>query len=845
MKQLKSALIRVAVFIVLFFIAYNIFNNVLNRGNTDLTADIPSASLPVVYMNVNNMKINALHGYTTQMEGNYLRGQITPINADRTLDIEVDTFGTSIAKVGYEVRNLDCTRLIENQELDTFEFEDNIITAKLSFKDLIDDDKEYMLIVKLTNGNGEIYSYYARIINTTELALVDKIGFCIDFSDKTFDQGKAPELKKYMESNSRGDNSSYAHVDIHSNYNQLSWGNLHPELIGNKDINLISIDSVNACVELLYRVKIKDEFYNVSEYFRVRKGTERMYLMEYDRTMNQIITNEEKLVINGKIINGIVNEQIHMMESSDNGVVAFVQQDSLYSLNTQTGNLARVFSFRDIENDDARTNFNGSDIKILSLDEVGNISFIVYGYMTRGRHEGQVGVGLYKYDSVVNNIEEKMFIPYTKSYEILKKDIEKLSYINSRNQMFILMDGTVYSIDLETNETETIASNLDENRFVSSTKNNTIAWQTGDSIRDFTSIQFYSLEQSSPKILNSGPGAIIVPLGFIGDDLIYGTADTSDITLNQAGRTVIPMYKVTIESIDGDVLKEYSKQNVYVTDAELSDEMVKLSRISKAPDGSGYYEIDEDQILNSANRINTDNVYKSVVTEEMETTYQIVLAKEMKSGNVKVLTPKEILSEDNHGITLQDKDTKDRYYAYAKGYLTGIYTDSADAVIDAEEQFGVVVNKKMSYVWESGHGKASVKLETVGGTAITEEQMNSGVTPLAICIEEMLEYKEVYKDVDTLFDKSNTAISVLKENFPNMEVLDLSGCSLDSVLYYVSKGYPVLAMTEGNSAALIVGYDTKNTILYSPITGETYKMGLNDSREYFESCGNRYVGYID
>ena len=114
-----------------------------------------------------------------------------------------------------------------------------------------------------------------------------------------------------------------------------------------------------------------------------------------------------------------------------------------------------------------------------------------------------------------------------------------------------------------------------------------------------------------------------------------------------------------------------------------------------------------------------------------------------------------------------------------------------------------------------------------------------------MCIEEMLEYKEVFKDVDNLLSDTENPMSVLKKNLPDMEVLDLSGCSLDSVLYFVSRGYPVLTMTEGNSAALIVGYDSKNTILYTPVTGETYKMGLNDTKAYFDSCGNRYIGYIE
>lgn len=844
MKKIRIALLRVVVFFVVFIISQKVISGIVNRGNTDLTTDIPSASLPVVYMNINDTKMNALHGYTAEMEGSFLRGMITPINADRTLDIIVDTLGTSVAKIAFEVRNLDCSRLIESSELSSFDFNNDIISARLSFKDLIKDEKEYMLVIKLTTGDGKIIDYYSRIINTAELSLVDKLSFCLDFSEKTFDQAKAPELKKYMESNSSGDNSSFGYVNIHSSYNQLSWGTLAPEVVSDKDINLISIDSVNGCFELLYQVSIKEEIYNVSEYFRIRKGKERMFLMEYERTMNQVITNEEKTVVNNKIINGIINKKIHYVENPNDSIVAFVQQNSLYSFNELTGNLTRVFSFRDHENDDARTRFDGHDIKVMSIDEAGNINFIVYGYMNRGNHEGQVGVALYYYDAVVNTIEEQLFIPYKKSYEMLIQDVEKLSYINSREKFYILVDGAVYSINLESKEVETVAKNLNENRFVSSKDNSIIAWQTGEGIIDYNTIQIYSLQQLSPEVINAPSGCIIVPLGFIGNDLVYGTAKINDITTDATGRQIVPMNRITIEGINKNVLKEYKKEGIYISEATINDDIIYLDRLTKDEETDKLLQTTPDQILTNDTGLNNENLYKAVITEEMETTYQIVLAKEGNYDSVKVLNPKEVLFEGNRTIVLKDSDILNRYYVYAHGRLINSFTDAADAVTTAEELFGVVVNKKMSYIWESRERKTKTSIDTIGGKALTEEQIEAGISPVLICLEEMLEYKEVYKDIDELRRNNDTVISVLQNNL-DMDVLDLPGCSLSSVLYYVNRGYPVLAMTEENDAVLIVGYDAKNTILYSPLSGETFKKGINDSTAFFEEYGNKYVTYIE
>ena len=864
---MKRTLVKICVFIMFFLISINVFENILNRGNTDLSQDMPGATLPVIYMNINGQYMNALHGYVTEMEGSYLRDNITPIKADRTLDIVIDTYGFAVAKVAYELRSLDGSRLIEDTELEGFAFADNVINSTLSFKDLMEEDKEYMLVIKLITGEGNAIRYYARIINTAELFMTDKLDFVLDFSNKTFKEETAVELKKYMESNREGDNSSYGHVNIHSNFNQLHWGNLQPLLTSEKNINLISIDSLNACIELLYRVHAKNNDYNVREYFRVRRGNDRMYLMEYDRTMNQVINPESSVVINGKIINGIVNEKIKVSENKSASIVEFVQENALYSFNTSGGTLTRIFSFVDEKNDDARTRYDANDIKVLSVDENGSTYFIVYGYMSRGIHEGTTGVILYYYDAVVNTIEEQVFIPYKKNYEMLAFDMEQLSFINIRNQMYLLVDGAVYNIDIEAKTVKVVADNLDENRFVSSSDNNMIAWQTGDNIIEYNSIQFYNLNKLAPSVLESGAGNIIVPLGFIGEDLVYGLSRTTDITKDTAGRTIVPMFSVVIQSISGEKLLEYSRDSIYISDVDISDEMIVLKRMAKSEDGD-YYEIDNDEILNNSTETTTKNIYKSVITEEMETTYQIVLAKEGKYDSIKVLNPKEVLYEENRTAELEDKDVKNRYYVYAAGKLVDTYMDPAQAVINAEELFGEVVNKGNAYIWESGHRKSKNRIETIGDTFISDVMIQDGNSPdeganktensdildgsfegntsagsMTLCLEQMLKYNEVYKDADTLLSGNNTVLSVLRDNIDG-DVLNLSGCTLDSVLYYVGRGNPVLAMTDRGNAVLIVGFDSKNTVIYNPLDTEIRKMGINDSRAYFEGFGNKFVSYI-
>lgn len=57
---------------------------------------------------------------------------------------------------------------------------------------------------------------------------------------------------------------------------------------------------------------------------------------------------------------------------------------------------------------------------------------------------------------------------------------------------------------------------------------------------------------------------------------------------------------------------------------------------------------------------------------------------------------------------------------------------------------------------------------------------------------------------------------ILKDNLEQSRVLDLTGVSLDSVLYYVNQDIPVLVMTEEGEAVLLIGFNEMNTVIMNP-----------------------------
>jgi len=887
---MKKLIIRVVTFATVFFISLFVASAVLNRGSSDLTTTMSSATLPIVYMNVNDEYINPLHGYTVAMEGNYLRGSITPLMANREVMFRADLFDAIIAGVAFEVRTMDMSRLIEDTQVTDFYLEDNRLYGTIPIKDLIEDDTEYMLIIKLTTSSGDIIRYYARVINKAELSISEKVTFVRDFSARTFNKGAAEELKNYMESNKDGDNSSFAHVNIHSSFKQLTWGDLSPAIKTIKNLEILEIDSSTASILLTYQVEILGEDHNVTEFFRVMKGKDRMYLMEYERSVSQIFDMEKNVIVNGKILHGILDEEPQIVESPSGATLCFVQQNQLYGYSPMSGVLTEVFAFCDKDNNDERTRYDAHGIKALSVDESGNIYFAVYGYMNRGIHEGEVGVDFYYFDSALNTVEEQFFIPYTKSFQLLKNDIDSLAYINAKKNFYLLLDGTIYCINGLDQTIDIIAEKITENKFVASTDRSVIAWQTGESTQDSSEIKLLNLNWNSPSSILADSESIIIPLGFMDYDLIYGVARTSDFTKDDTGRTVTPMYAVRIQDINGNILKEYNQSGMYVTEAEVSDNMIVMERLQRNGETGAYEEAPQDQIMNNEVSSTKLNILTSVVTDETETTYQTVLRRQPSTKSSKLVNPKQVVFEGDRNIKLDNPDTLTRYYVYAQNEVIGVYTDASEAVIKAYDNYGVVVDKKCAYIWETENRKTSTQISKIGVPDTQINQIGENAEEFAentsenydegyyydengelvavggsegeefageavyaqgertkrlygLCLDAMLQGADVYKDTAKLLaDESLT--QVLQESLPDAQVLDLTGCDLSAVLYYVSREFPVMVLCPGSEAVVIVGYDSKNTILYNPMEGTITKMGLNDSRAWFERNGNKYITYV-
>ncbi len=98
--------------------------------------------------------------------------------------------------------------------------------------------------------------------------------------------------------------------------------------------------------------------------------------------------------------------------------------------------------------------------------------------------------------------------------------------------------------------------------------------------------------------------------------------------------------------------------------------------------------------------------------------------------------------------------------------------------------------------------------------------------------------------MEALLAGGDSVVSILKSSLPDYQVLELDGCPLNSMLYYVNQDIPVMALLNDGQAMLVIGFNDLNTVLCNPQTGQVYKYGMNDSDKLFSENGNHFITYI-
>lgn len=790
---MSKKVIKPIVLIVVFIAALITFCIITNKGNKDMTTKQADATLPVMSFNLDKIKINTLHGYTTEMDPTKMRDCVIPISDDRKLSLSISTYGMAVDSISYKIRSMDGKRLVADDEISSFSNKDNTIQADISMPNVMDENTEYLLVFTITSGQDNVY-YYSRIMQTDGKAAAKVVEFAKKFHDETFIKDDKSFFTTYMETTT-GDRNTLAHVDLTSTVSQITWGSMAAAqytnpVIALKEINdsydVVTIDYVMSCVD----GKGETEYYNVREYFRLRQTESRMYVLNYERTANQIFNSENSFISDsGSVILGIRSSEAEYRANEAGSVICFVQEGDLYSYDINNGMIIKVFSFRDAEGIDERENWNHHDIKIVSVDEAGSIDFVVYGYMNRGIHEGEVGAGVYHYDGLAHTIDEEAFIPSKTSYEVLKAEMGKMLYLNEKNEFYLMMDDSLYRINLGSMSVKKVVEGLSTGSYCASESNRYFAWVDSANQYSSNTIKVMDLKSGKTFEVKKGDDQYLRPLGFIGEDFIYGQANAADVVSDAAGNTTFPMNGLIIlDTSDQSELKTYTPSGGYVEKISVDGYTVTIDLI--AQNNGVYAEIGQDTIMNREADSKQKIALDTSQSDTKLTVSAISIAGGKKPDKLKQLTAQMTINSHDTTVDLKFDDNTVHFYVYAKGDVIFASDNISDAIKQANDSMGVVIDSNQQYVWMRARKNAVNAFANIACNE-TDKDADSVVKSVSA----MLTYNDVTVSVSELIGAGSSAVDVLKNNLPDKEILDLQGVSSEDIIFYISQGNPVFAMT--------------------------------------------------
>ena len=848
---MKKLINKIIVLLLVFLaVAASIFIYT-REEEKEVTADMGEPSLPTVtFLTKDNIEINRTFGYTVSMEKKYMRNSITPLDENRTLSVRVNNLNNIVMGASFELRSLDAERLIEDTEIPVSNITANgeYTDIGIQFDNLMNKDTEYLFILKLRTDRHEMIHFYTRVVILSNDYSKQEIEFANMFSNATFDETTAKNIISYLEPNSTRDNSNLGDVDIHSSFNQITWGNLKPQKVTTPVVTIKEILGTVISLELKYKISAVNDYdtvqyYNVTEFFRINRTNTDIYLLSYKRSMNQIFDASNQNISTSRINLGIDSDgRCEFLCSESDKYIAFVKENGLWLMSIGENIVRQLFAFDTTEDFDIRDANDNNRIRVVSVDDKGNVEFLVYGYMNRGEHEGMTGAALYRYDIEQNIVMERIFIPFTKPYQILKETVGKLAYVNKNNIMYMMLNDSIYSIDLTGSEYVQIISDLKNGNYAVNSDGNLVAWQADNMQGAGKVIKSLNLETGEEIVINAEEGKRIKVIGFVYDDLAYGIAEDNMVITDKNGTTTVYMSELKITDSEGKVLKSYLSSGYYYTSAGIKSNMINLTRVSYSAETDSFRPAPDYQVFGNEDE-DTSAAALSFITTDLKKQELVLnfVTKVTSKDKLELKHPREISSAEANSLSIRELiTTENKFYVYGYGSIAGIYDDVSEAIVRADELSGVVIDEQGNYAWARISRPSEYQVSNVQMQATAAE--GDATSQLILCINSMLAANGINVDITSEVMSGKNAVDILNEKLPDNQAFDLSGCTLPEILYYVCNGQPVLAATENNGYVLVTGYNFYNAIMLNPVTGNSYKQGIEETEKMFTQAGNKFVG---
>lgn len=841
-KYLYKVVVLLGVFVgALFYFGSQLESDLYEEGRENSQG---MESFPYLTLTSQNIEMNRLYGYNGPIDDTIVRESITPLDSEKKLTIRISDGEIRLVKMQYQVVDKNTAEVCYSGELNAIAKDMKNIELELDYG--FETSTEYILSITGTTDGGRKIHYFTRLkYYIQDSFLKEKLAFAMQFHEDTFNKTKAEGLEPYLEPDGTAADNSLATVTIKSNSDLVTWGKLSPKKLSNPVPTVKEFNMETACFHLNYFVEgttsSGKEIYHVNEFYRIRYASGHSYLLNFERSMEAAFDPKFTSVQKNQLKIGITNDVgMDILSCEKTKQLFFVREGNLYcfDMDKEKNSITKLYS---AFSEDASYEYRqGGDqaIRLLKTDEEGNLYFAVYGYFPRGQYEGKVAIVLYEYENAADRINELVYLPMDTTAGQLKQDFSEYGYVSERGIYYFLVANVVYSYNMESRRLTVIAENVTDAGFKIIRKCNCFVWSDSLETGYGEELTVLNLDTEEKVIIpKAADREYIRLLGVINENVVYGFVKKGDITNTTTGKPQIPCYKLVIADATGkEVKKTYSSKNRFVTNVKVEGNVMTLSRVKRV--GKKKFEkIPDDSILNQTEEKGSPYALSPRVTAAALTEWYIgfpsnFVITEVPSYEV---APDEIVTSGR--MVHLDPIKVPMYYVHAFGRITGAYEDPAEAIAQADEQMGVVVSGSHMVVWERS---GSFLMNSIAGVEM--KTSSSKVSNLAACAYMVLKANHFSVDVEKMSKKNESIYQMLGQYLE--EPVNLTGATLEQVLYFVSSDRYVIAMTGKDTAVVICGYDTKTLTYYDPATGKKETVGRTEMEKVFEDAGNKYVSYI-
>ncbi|MBR1598558.1 MAG: hypothetical protein IJ661_06610 [Lachnospiraceae bacterium] len=841
---------RILIIILVFTGTIFVVNKMSNAGVSEVTAEMEQSAIPVMYVRYNEQFINMLHGYTGKVDTTYFRDTITPMDYGQNIEIWVSRSEGVFTGYEYELRSQYQGDLIENDTVTEVKSEEGYDKLSITFRSKLEELSEYVIVIKaLTDKEDVAVRYYTRAVVENNFHAAKLLEFVERFNNAIFDKQQAENvISKSIEPNEEGNNDYLTHVNIHSSFETITFAELKPSRITKPVAAIKEIDDSYAIIQLKYLIsatenKIPENFF-VTEDYRVRYVDEQnVYLLDYNRSQEEVFTTDNINTTSNSFKLGIIDQRdFQCVTSSDQHKAAFVQTRQLWYYDYDAGLVSNVFGFCQSTNyTDPRASYDDNNIKILKMDNSGNISFAVYGYMNSGKYEGKVGIAVYRYIADKSRVDELLFIENDKPYNILREDMETLMYLNKEDEFFYFDHDCIMRIDTKEMKSEIFIEDVLNENLAVSTDDHLIGYPNALHIEDTTMVTVLDLDTGESRDIQASSAERFRAIGFVQQDLVLGRIKEPDIVVAMDKTVICPISSIDLMDSRNKVVKTYESSGMYVINARAEDEVIYLERVKRfgdefeeAPADFITYKEDEDPNKVSVSYKYEDDAYNQLYLKFPDYMYIVEMPK--------LIITKEGVSDADVTVKISFDHVNPKYYAFGQGHFMTDYLNLNEAVRAAYENAGVVTDDDGIILWR----KIAVKDYHTVADKIRLFHVDSIEDSLAACIYMMGIYEEKNPDYSAMKDElsGGTPVEDVILKYVGRQGTDITGCDFENGLYYLCKDAPVITRFSDGTYVLVTSYNGQRVRYINPLEDTD----TVDEREEFEEnimqSGNVFISYV-